>query len=194
MKLSSNDPTFSNYVGKYVNLTVDGVRKKYYVESTTKFSSLTGSTFLDPSKYVYTDLQLSSKQYCEKACITEGLNIKVIYSKNETYKGRKATCYGGHKCNDALFNFYANEVLLGLVNLNNNNDGGSREASFTLSSSQAENIASVNNKIITFRLECAKPGRCHDTVPWVLITSPDNEVIYDDCPSTTKFDVNIICT
>lgn len=117
------------------------------------------------------------------ACL-EGLSIDVIYDKTPN---NKFPCRGGHQCNDAEFDVYLNQTKIGVANLNNDEDGGSRMSSFTVSPQQA--LAILGNKpgniLISFVCKYTD-RRCHSSTPEIRIRR-GNSVIYHACtPSLSE--------
>lgn len=207
MSFRTDDPLFSAYDGQYIEMFVDGIRKKFFVEKTNSFSLLSSTTLLDPLKYSYNFIKVSDEQLCGNVCITEGITIRVIYSGNPTYQGLVNPCPQPHNCNASRYLFYANGLFLGDVNLDNYPSGGERESSFVLSTAEAETIASVSEKKITFQLICnvagnpkkgkngsLGPGVCHESIPWVHITSKSGAVLYSGCPSQNEFTIELMCS
>jgi len=123
------------------------------------------------------------------ACL-EGLTIDVIYNRNEDPSW---PCRGGHVCDDAKFNVLLNGVVIGLANLNNANDGGSRISSFTITPQQAVQIidatSSTSDGNILISFTCANStGRCHSSTPEIRIKRGNSQtVIYHACtPSISE--------
>lgn len=123
-----------------------------------------------------------------------GMSIDVRYSS------LSGPCNGGHSCNAAKFYLYANNILLGLVNLNNGGDGGDRNTSFTLTDEFAEAIDDGTG-ILKLQLVCATPpdedlgwgmGQCHSSVPWVYIVNGKDQLIFNSCPSENIFTVPLL--
>lgn len=133
-----------------------------------------------------------------------GLKILLRYKPGEA-----GSCNNNrHACNAAIFDTFANDVLLGRVNLNNYSDtpglsGGAREGSFTLTDTQARQIAngSSDKETINFRFECATTdpafdsaafnGACHDSLGNLVISSKNDVELYNGCPGTNTVTVNI---
>jgi hypothetical protein len=109
-------------------------------------------------------------------CLTN-LKIEVIYDKSPATA--EFPCRGKHKCDRAIFNVKLNGVVIGEANLNNENDGGSRNATLIVTSEQATTIGGNSNQLV-LALEGIheKP---HDDVPEVRITDPKGNVIFHGC-------------
>jgi hypothetical protein len=206
MSFRSDDQLFSSYDGQYIEMFVNGVRKKFYVQKTNNFSLLSGTKLLDPIVYDYSFIKVSDEQSCGKMCIKEGISIRAIYSSKSVYNGYANPCADPHNCNAARYTMYANNVLLGDVNLDNFPSGDDRETQFILTAAQATQIKAVHEKIITFNLVCnvgdnppkgtngsLGPGVCHETMPWILITSNTGAILYSGCPSQNEFIIELMC-
>lgn len=117
------------------------------------------------------------------ACL-QGLSIDVIYDK--TPDGR-FPCRGGHQCNDAEFDVYLNQTKIGVANLNNDEDGGSRMSSFTVTPQQALEILGNKPGDIMISFVCKyKDRRCHSSTPEIRIRR-GSSVIYHECtPSISE--------
>lgn len=206
MSFRSDDQLFSSYDGQYIEMFVDGVRKKFYVQKTNNFSLLSSTKILDPLIYNYSFIKVSDEQNCGQVCISAGISIRAIYSSKSVYDGYANPCADPHNCNAARYLMYANGVLLGNVNLDNFPSGADRETQFVLTTTQANQIKAVHEKRITFQLICnvgdnpAKgtngslgPGVCHETMPWILITSSNGGILYSGCPSQNEFTIELMC-
>jgi len=126
-----------------------------------------------------------------------GLTVTLEYLADDD------VCGAGHQCNAAIYNVYGNEVFIGLANLNNNNDGGTRIATFVLTDQQAADIAaaSTDGETIGFRFACATThpdfdagawdGGCHPEVGQLVITDSDGNELYNGCPAGTTIDIDV---
>jgi hypothetical protein len=87
-----------------------------------------------------------------------------------------------------------NQVNIGLVDLNNGQNGGDRYTSITINSDIYPSILanSTDKENITIVLLCAY-NYCHAEVPWVVVTNGLGQELYNGCPSTTEFTVPLIC-
>jgi hypothetical protein len=65
-----------------------------------------------------------TEEVVEERCLIDFV-IDVSYHKE---RSKEFPCRGGHRCNQAEFDVFLNETLIGTANLNNGNDGGDREA------------------------------------------------------------------
>jgi len=116
------------------------------------------------------------------ACL-EGLTIEVIYDKNPS---GDFPCRGGHICDDAEFDVYLNQTNIGVANLNNAKDGGSRLSKFTITPQQALSILGNKPGNILISFVCKKQDkRCHSSTPEIRI-SRGNSVIYHACTSSIR--------
>jgi hypothetical protein len=126
-----------------------------------------------------------------------GLSITLQYIQDDD------VCGAGHACNSAIYNIFGNDILIGKANLNNENDGGSRIATFVLTEDQARSIAaaSVDNETIAFRFECdtedplfdteAWGGNCHPEVGQLVIHDSNGTELYNGCPAGSTIDIDI---
>jgi hypothetical protein len=196
--------TITKYLTKFfTNLVKNGTIAEMptFQEPLIKF----GATPWDPPegatpeqiKKLVDDPKYTAEQYIKvlvkfvppTACL-EGLTIDVIYNRNEDGDW---PCRGGHVCDDAKFNVLLNGVAIGVANLNNANDGGSRMSSFTITPEQAVQIidatsdSSDGNILISFK--CANStGRCHSSTPEIRISRGKSKTtIYHACtPSISE--------
>ena len=207
MNFRTDNPLFGSYTEQYIEMFVNGERKKFFVEQTNSFALLSSTTLLDPLVYDYAFIKVSDNQECGNQCITEGITIRVIYSGNANYQGLTNPCPQPHNCNASRYLFYANGLFLGNVNLDNYPSGGERESQFILTTPEAETIASVDEKKITFQLICnvfgnpkkgvngsLGPNVCHESIPWVHITSKSGAVLYSGCPAQNEFTIELMCS
>lgn len=139
----------------------------------------------------------------------DGLTITVRYAPPGTIP--ENPCNTEHRCNRAAFFVIANNINLGVVNLNNNGGtpycggtykdlvweqthdpadiGGSRTAVISLTQTQIADIASASvDGAITIHLDCATPTcGCHTDAAWVRITNSHNQVLHDGCNNSFTF-------
>lgn len=106
-----------------------------------------------------------------------GLKIEVIYEKDG--RSDKFPCRGRHKCDEAVFNVLLNDVVIGEVNLNNKDDGGSRNGTVEVTEAQAIEIANKGGNTIRLSLQCLLPN-CHKDVAEIRISN-NTGVIYHSC-------------
>lgn len=86
----TNDDSFQNYVGKYITLTQNGVKKKYYVSEINKASFLSNVSILQGTNntdFSFTSAGTKQKcDICDDACIYNvpilQLNFRGIYPDN----------------------------------------------------------------------------------------------------------------
>jgi hypothetical protein len=110
-------------------------------------------------------------------CLTN-INIEVMYNRvpDPSFK-----CRGGHTCDVARFDVLANGVSLGIADLNNGRDGGSRTSGkLVIDQAKAEQIVGQNNKKIKISLKCLSGSNCHSGTPEIKITK-GNETLYHQC-------------
>lgn len=206
MSFRSEDPLFSAYNGQYIEMLVNGVRKKFFVEKTNNFSLLSGTNYLNPNIYDYSFIKVSDEQTCDKKCLESGTSVRMIYSRNSVYKNIPNPCPQPHNCNAARYLFYINDIFIGNVNLDNYPTGADKENEFILTAGQVNDIKLVNDKIFTFKLVCnvadnppigtngsLGPGICHDSPPWFYISTNGGSVLYSGCPSSNEFTIELMC-
>ena len=114
--------------------------------------------------------------------------VDVSYHKK---RHSKFGCRGGHYCNQAKFDIYLNEVKLGVANLNNKEDGGDREAIFTVTSDMVDDIMKGDtyklNKTLTLWSRCLH-SNCHNSTQEVKLSNSKGEVLYHECVNPTGKD------
>lgn len=110
-------------------------------------------------------------------CLTN-INIEVMYNKTPDPAFK---CRGGHTCDVARFDVLANGVSLGIADLNNGSDGGSRTSGkLVIDQAKAEQIVGQNDKKIKISLKCLSGSNCHSGTPEIKITK-GNETLYHQC-------------
>jgi hypothetical protein len=116
------------------------------------------------------------------------LEIEVKYEKEPN---TSFPCRGGHTCNDARFEIKLNGIPVGVADLNNANDGGSRTSGIIkIDDAEAKQIASINNKEIIFSLKCLSGTNCHSGTPEIIIKKGE-EILYHSCsPAMSRGDQN----
>ena len=126
-----------------------------------------------PERFVNVELKLQSPAKC-----VVGLTIEVMYEKDEN---PAFPCRGNHRCNEATFNVKLNGVVIGVANLNNKVDGGSRTSKpLVVTDAQAKQIIGDQSKDIVISLQCISGENCHSSTPEVKI-SKGTSVIYWGC-------------
>lgn len=135
------------------------------------------------------DLNIYSEEGIPDAFDTWSLEINVQYSKT------RGPCPQRHQCNGALFRLFAEDILLGFVDLNNAIDGGDRNTALVLNvdpnSALYQQIQTAG--VLNLRLVCALSW-CHSQIPWVTVTDisgGQSLLVYNGCPSTNEFVVPI---
>jgi hypothetical protein len=149
--------------------------------------------------------------FIENECINCLVDTEIIVS----YDMSEAEDNINHACDTAKFNFYANDTLLGQVNINNtgvddffNYPPGedvntyypdvnyNRYNVIGMSPTQAKEISDLAiDGIVQFRLECVYPSSinnpypCHEAAAHIQIIR-NNEVIYDGYPVGNIIQIN----
>jgi hypothetical protein len=134
-------------------------------------------------RFVNVELKLQSPAKC-----VVGLTVEVMYDENKDASpsvsipdGKPFTCRGGHRCDEATFNVKLNGVVIGVANLNNRVDGGSRTSKpLIVTDAQAKQIIGNQSKDIIISLQCISGSNCHSSTPEVKI-SKGSSVIYWGC-------------
>ena len=106
------------------------------------------------------------------------------------YSNTDGPCPGGHVCNRAKFNVYANGVLLGIADLNNaggaedsgQSAGGDRSSLLTLPTF----VRFRSGQTMNILIECAYETGCHGGIAWVQIINNKGELIYNSCINTDQ--------
>ena len=65
MNLKSNDNAFNAYNGNYIDITVNGVIKKFLVKRAPLDTNFSEYTMLNPISDIYSIIGVSSDQTCE---------------------------------------------------------------------------------------------------------------------------------
>ena len=123
-----------------------------------------------------------------------GLGVTVSYDKTENSAFK---CRGGHKCDIAKFDVLVNGVSIGIANLNNAKDGGSRTSGLlTVKPEMAEAIAAFDKEKLTISLKCLSGNDCHSSTPEVKIQKEGTAgqppvILYHSCsPAMERGDQN----
>ena len=150
--------------------------------------------------------------FIENECVNCLVNTQIIVSYDMS---ESQTLNATHACNAAKFNLYANDTLLGQVNINNTgaddyfnyppgedaysyypNVNYNRYNVIGMSPTQAKEISDLAvDGIVEFRLECAYPATvdspypCHETVAHIQMIRND-EVVYDGYPINNFIKIN----
>lgn len=134
-------------------------------------------------QYVKVEMKLMAPGKC-----LVNLEIEVKYEKESN---TAFPCRGGHTCNDARFEIKLNGIPVGIADLNNANDGGSRTSGIIkIDDAKAKQIASINNKEIIFSLKCLSGTNCHSGTPEIIIKK-NGETLYHSCsPAMSRGDQN----
>jgi len=121
--------------------------------------------------------------------------IDVSYYKE---KNKEFPCRGGHTCNEAEFDVYINEVLIGIANLNNGSGskdlGGDREAKFRVTEDKVREILigdiyKKDGNLILWT-KC-KSNNCHNSTQEVKLINSRNAVLYHKCVNPNEKRGNI---
>lgn len=131
-------------------------------------------------RFVNVELTLKSPEDC-----VVGLTVEVIYDKQ---KNESFPCRGDHQCDEAKFNVKVNGVIIGVADLNNKVDSGSRYFKKVIDDSLAKQIVSntQNNQLI-ISLQCLGT-KCHSSTPEVRITKGKNVLFWSCAPSLGERD------
>lgn len=113
---------------------------------------------------------------------------KITIRYDDVYPGDGPNCAGGHGCNSAKFDVYANDTYIGTANLNNAGgpedpgppDTGDRIAVFDVPTS----IGLINGNQINLFIKCAYKEGCHGGVANVSIQNSKGEYLYRACLAT----------
>jgi len=132
-------------------------------------------------------VEVQMKLMAPEKCLVN-LEIEVKYEKEPN---TSFPCRGGHTCNDARFEIKLNGIPVGVADLNNANDGGSRTSGIIkIDDAEAKQIASINNKEIIFSLKCLSGTNCHSGTPEIIIKKGE-EILYHSCsPAMSRGDQN----
>ena len=132
-------------------------------------------------------VKVELKLMAPEKCLVN-LEIEVKYEKETN---AAFPCRGGHTCNEATFDVKMNGVSIGVANLNNLNDSGSRTSGILkIDDAKAKKIIGVNAKEITFSLRCLSGVDCHSGTPEIVIKK-NGEKIYHSCsPAISRGDQN----
>ena len=149
-----------------------------------------GQAITDASRAKYNQEQfvkVELKLMAPEKCLVN-LEVEVKYEKE---RNTAFPCRGGHTCDDAKFDVRMNGVSIGVANLNNSNDGGSRTSGILkIDDAKAKQIIGVNAKEITFSLKCLSGQNCHSGTPEIVIKK-NGETIYHSCsPAMSRGDQN----
>ena len=149
-----------------------------------------GQAITDASRAKYNQEQfvkVELKLMAPEKCLVN-LEVEVKYEKE---RNTAFPCRGGHTCDEAKFDVRMNGVSIGVANLNNSNDGGSRTSGILkIDDAKAKQIIGVNAKEITFSLKCLSGQNCHSGTPEIVIKK-NGETIYHSCsPAMSRGDQN----
>lgn len=134
-------------------------------------------------QFVKVEMKLMSP---EKCLVNLEVEVKYVKEKNSAFP-----CRGGHTCDEAKFDVKMNGVSIGIANLNNAIDGGSRTSGLLrIDDAKAKQIVGVDAKEIIFSLRCLSGQNCHSGTPEVVIKK-NGETIYHSCsPAMSRGDQN----
>ena len=114
-----------------------------------------------------------------------GLRLMIDYNENWCTETDKSRC---HQCNEAVFSIYANGIPIkndkgsNYANLNNGNDGKSRQWVGRLSEEDSKAILQGGKKeiIVTYQCESDNGSGCHSDAMHVTIFDNTNKQIFND--------------
>jgi len=137
----------------------------------------------DPFQSVNVEMKLMAP---EKCLMNLEIEVKYVKEPNDAFP-----CRGGHTCDVAIFEIKLNGVKIGVADLNNGRDGGSRTSGILkINDTMARQIIGVNAKKITFSLKCLSGQECHSGTPEIIIKK-NNEILYHSCsPAMFRSDQN----
>jgi hypothetical protein len=180
----------------FQELVDSGVIEKMPVFEPYKFEKgktefIKGTTVITPEKKKAYDseqfVKVELKLMAPGGCIV-GLTIEVKYDQN---KNSSFPCRGGHKCNDAYFQMNLNGVKIGVADLNNGNDGGSRTSGeIKITDELAKQVAAVNEEKLVFSIKCLSSSNCHTGTPEIIIKKEGTSVYHSCSPSIKRGDNN----
>lgn len=132
----TNDDSFQNYIGKYITLTENGVKKKFYVSEITKSSFISNVSILQGvsgTDFTFTSSGVKQKcDICEDACVYNvpvlqiyfrGMNSANYSNFAKKYYDEKHEIYiNNHKiCTVDTSILSANENIIYVIFSNTNN-------------------------------------------------------------------------
>jgi len=120
----------------------------------------------------------------EESCLV-GLKLMIDYDEKWCTDTDKSRC---HQCNDAIFSIYANGIPVknnkgsNLANLNNGEDGKSRQWIGIFSEQDSKAVLQGGKKeiIITYQCEAGGSNGCHSDAMHVTIFDNTNKQIFND--------------
>jgi len=147
-------------------------------------------------QYIRFDINVESTKTVEEVnerCLIDFI-IDVSYHKE---KNKEFPCRSGHQCNQAEFDVYLNEVLIGTANLNNGgvpDPGGDREAKLKVTEDKVREILIGNifkrDGVLILWTKC-KSNNCHNSTQEVKLINSSNDVLYHKCvnPNEKRGDI-----
>jgi len=147
-------------------------------------------------QYIKFDINVEStktEEVVEERCLIDFI-IDVSYHKE---RSKEFPCRGGHNCNQAEFDVFLNETLIGTANLNNRggeDSGGDREAQFKVTEDLVREILIGNiykrDETLILWTKC-KSNNCHNSTQEVKLINSRNEVLYHKCvnPNEKRGDI-----
>jgi len=149
-----NGKTFPTQDGKPVAISEDDYKncccQHYKCDPLTHVCQPTDEPLTNPNVY---GSRAECMANCGGECWTDGCDFQVQFYYDEAW--------GGHQCDRAIFDAYCGDRLLGEVNLNNGDDGGSRYSAWFSVAADDFDAASCS---YTFRLVCKSEGGCHSGI------------------------------
>jgi len=145
-----NGEKFPSQNGKPLAVTKEQVQdcccRHYKCDPLTHVCQPTDEPLTNPNVY---SSRAECMANCGGECWTDGCDFQVQFYYEKSW--------GGHQCDRAIFDAYCGDRLLGEVNLNNGDDGGSRYSAWFGVAADDFDVASCS---YTFRLVC-KSEDCH---------------------------------
>jgi hypothetical protein len=137
-------------------------------------------------QYIKFDISVESiktEDVYEDTCLID-FEIDVSYYKKYD---SKFPCRGGHQCNQAKFQVFINETLIGVADLNNGSGkdvGGDRVAKLKVTPDLVEQIMKGyyfqdNERLVLFT-KCMS-NNCHTSTQEVKLSNKKGEILYHQC-------------
>lgn len=149
-------------------------------------------------QYIKFDINVEStktEEIVKERCLIDFI-IDVSYHRE---RSKEFPCRGGHSCNQAEFDVFINNTLIGTANLNNGSGngedvGGDREAKLKVSELNVREILIGDiykrDKVLILWTKC-KSKNCHNSTQEVKLINSRNEVLYHKCvnPNEKRGDI-----
>jgi len=126
--------------------------------------------------------EVETPVYDTQCLVDMKVTLQYINEKNN----KKFPCRGIHKCDKATYQVFMNTTLLGIANLDNENDGGNRTAEFIIDTDKVQKIAESElyqqNQRLTLWIKCNEADKkCHNSAIEVKIENKQGEVKVHSC-------------